>query len=125
MAGKKKQSDYLPLFRAAGLPQPVSEYRFPNAAGRKWRVDYAWPHSFLAVEIEGGVWTMGRHNHPSGFVADMEKYNHLALAGFWLLRFQPKELKAKDAKAIRMIRQFLESERPERQPVQMTIEIDW
>jgi len=77
---------------ALGLPVPEEEYRFHPE--RKWRVDYCWPDYKLAVEIEGGVWTFGRHNYPSGFEKDREKYNALAFAGYYLLRFVPKEIKS-------------------------------
>lgn len=73
----------------AGLPIPEPEYRF--AIPRMWRIDFAWPAQRIAVEIEGGVWTGGRHTRGSGFMGDMEKYNELALRGWHLLRVTPKQ----------------------------------
>jgi very-short-patch-repair endonuclease len=70
--------------RAAGLPPPVREHRFHPV--RRWRLDFCWPEERLAVEVEGGIWTQGRHTRPSGYVADCEKYNHLTLMGWRLLR---------------------------------------
>ena len=78
--------------RAAGLPEPVAEYCFHPL--RRWRLDWAWPDRRLALEIEGGVWTRGRHTRGAGFLADMEKYNHLALAGWRLLRCTPEEFRS-------------------------------
>ena len=46
----------------------------------------------IALEVEGGVGGLGRHNRPSGFIKDMEKYNALALDGILLLRVLPMEL---------------------------------
>ncbi len=77
-------------WRGLGIPAPVPEYRF--APPRRWRIDYAWPQAFLAVEIEGGAWTHGRHTRGTGFLADMEKYNALAEAGWRLLRYPPGKL---------------------------------
>ena len=68
-----------------GLPVPVAEHRF--AAPRRWRFDLAWLDRMLAVEIEGGIWTKGRHVRGKGFEKDMEKYNEAALAGWRTLRF--------------------------------------
>jgi hypothetical protein len=58
--------------RAAGLPYPIREFRFHPE--RRWRFDYAWPGAWLAVEVEGGVWTRGRHLRGAGFIRDCEKY---------------------------------------------------
>ena len=73
-----------------GLPKPVVEFLFHSE--RKWRFDFAWPQSRLAVEVEGGVWIQGRHTRGSGFVKDMEKYNAAAMLGWRILRFQPQDI---------------------------------
>jgi hypothetical protein len=75
-----------------GLPKPEAEYRFHPE--RKWRFDYAWPNHFLiAVEIEGAIWTGGRHTRGSGFAKDMEKYNAAGKLGWRVFRFTPTELR--------------------------------
>jgi len=74
-----------------GLPRPELEYKFHPT--RKWRFDYAWPDKKIAVEIEGGVWTRGRHTRGSGFVEDMEKYNMAGKLGWRIFRFVPSELR--------------------------------
>lgn len=50
----------------------------------------------IAVEIEGGVWTGGRHTSGSGFLGDMEKYNEAAAAGWRVLRFTPQAARKPD-----------------------------
>jgi len=70
--------------RALGLPEPEREYRFHPT--RRWRFDFAWPDRMLAVEIEGGVWSRGRHTRGSGFVKDCEKYAEAALLGWRVIR---------------------------------------
>ena len=72
-------------------PQLVREHRF--ATGRRWRFDFAHPESRAAIEIEGGVWTGGRHTRGSGFVADCEKYNRAALAGWTVFRLTAGQVK--------------------------------
>lgn len=79
------------LCRNAGIPEPVPEYRFH--ALRRWRFDYAWPLHKLALEIEGGIWTQGRHTRGSGAVADLEKYSEAALLGWRILYVQPRDLR--------------------------------
>lgn len=69
--------------------QVVAEYQFHPS--RKWRFDYALPQHRIAIEIEGGVWTGGRHIRAQGFLGDMEKYNTAAIMGWRLLRFTPDQ----------------------------------
>jgi hypothetical protein len=48
------------------------------APDRKWRSDIAWPSVRVALEIDGGTWTMGRHNRPGAVLKEMEKANGYA-----------------------------------------------
>ncbi len=74
----------------ANLPF-VREYRFDKT--RRWRFDFALPKQKLAVEIEGGVFSGGRHTRGKGFTADLEKYNAAALQGWCVLRYTAKSVK--------------------------------
>jgi hypothetical protein len=78
------------LLRSVGLPAPVREHRFHPV--RRWRFDYAWPSEKVALEVEGGVWTGGRHTRGAGFVADIEKYNAATVAGWRVVRVVPGKL---------------------------------
>ena len=84
------------FFRLVGdnpsIPDPVEEFKFHPA--RKWRVDLCWPDQKLALEIEGGVFTNGRHVRPTGFIKDLEKYHALSILGYGLLRFTPQQMKS-------------------------------
>jgi len=68
----------------AALPDPVVELRF--CPDRRWRFDLAWPERMLAVEVEGGTWSQGRHTRGGGYEADCEKLNAAAIAGWRVLR---------------------------------------
>lgn len=104
MSASSLEALFLIQLRALGLPAPEAEYRFH--ASRKWRFDFAWPHRLLAVEVEGGVYTGGRHTRGSGFEADAEKYNAAAEAGWTVLRYTPKYLR--DGSAVEQVRRMLE-----------------
>ena len=71
----------------------IKEYRFHDK--RKWRFDYAIPEHKIAIEVEGGVWTGGRHTSPKGFLGDMEKYNTATVMGWRVLRTTPEDLLAR------------------------------
>ena len=68
----------------------VKELRFFPT--RRWRFDYAIPEVKIAIEVEGGVYTQGRHTRPIGFLGDMEKYNTATSLGWRLLRVTPDTL---------------------------------
>lgn len=66
----------------------VTEYRFDNRdKPRNWRFDFAWPDRRVAVEVEGGVWSNGRHTRGQGFISDTEKYNAAVMQGWRVLRY--------------------------------------
>jgi hypothetical protein len=87
---KPKPNIFPTLCLSQGLPAPEAEHRF--AAPRRWRFDFAWPAYRVALEVEGGVWTGGRHTSGAGFVRDMEKYNAAGGLGWIVLRCMPKTL---------------------------------
>ncbi len=71
------------------------EWRFhPD---RKWRFDFAFLKPMIAIEIEGGTGTYGRHQRPGGFKSDCEKYNAAAKLGWRVLRYTTGMVMAGDA----------------------------
>lgn len=71
------------------------EYKFHPK--RRWRLDIAFPAQRLAIEVEGGIWTRGRHVRGAGMLEDMEKYAELAILGWRLIRVAPKHIKSGEA----------------------------
>jgi very-short-patch-repair endonuclease len=91
---KLKSDPYLwfeKLLIQEGLPRPTREYRFHPT--RRWKSDFAWPDKKLICEVEGGVWSSGRHTRGKGFIGDIEKYNSAIELGYTVLRFTPQMLK--------------------------------
>ncbi len=86
----KNHEPILRFFESHGLPRPAPEYQFSSL--RKWRFDFAWIPGRLALEVEGGVWTGGRHTSGAGFMSDMEKYNAGVILGWRILRCTPEQL---------------------------------
>lgn len=78
---------------AAGLPEPVMEYRFDPK--RRSLFDLAWPAVKIAVEIEGGVWVEGRHTGGAGYLVDIEKYNRATVQGWRLIRVPMGDVRMK------------------------------
>ena len=63
----------------------ILEYKFHPV--RRWKNDLFISSLGIAIELEGGVYSQGRHTRGSGFLGDIEKYNALTLQGFKLLRY--------------------------------------
>lgn len=72
---------------------------------RKWRFDYAIIAHKIAIEVEGGVFTQGRHTRGAGFMGDMEKYNQAVVLGWKLLRVMPNTLLTQNT--LELIKQLL------------------
>lgn len=70
--------------RAAGLPNPMREYKFHPT--RRWRFDFCWPARMAAMEVEGGTWAGGRHTRGAGFEGDCIKYAEALLLGWRVIR---------------------------------------
>lgn len=85
MAKSKLETLFWLQIQGYEIPLPEPEYRFHPS--RMWRVDFAWPSLLVAVELEGAIWTGGRHTRGAGVLADMDKYNSLSVMGWRLLRF--------------------------------------
>lgn len=94
------------------------EHRFHTS--RRWRLDFAWPDSMVAVECEGGIFPKrtvvrgrqvtqrGGHASVAGILRDIEKYNAAQIAGWMVLRITTKDLDlerdpARARRAVRMI----------------------
>lgn len=70
------------------------EYRFHPT--RLWRFDYLLGECegqpIVVVEIEGGIYTQGRHSRGAGMQKDMDKYNAATMMGYRVLRFSTQDI---------------------------------
>jgi very-short-patch-repair endonuclease len=72
------------LWAEWGGPPLTKEYKF--SAARRWRADYCHEDSRTLIELEGGIYSGGRHSRAAGFKADCDKYNAAAMLGYTVLR---------------------------------------
>jgi very-short-patch-repair endonuclease len=103
MTESKPEALFALQIRCEGLQTPEREFRF--AATRRFRFDFAWPLQSLAVEIDGGIWSRGRHTRGAGVERDMDKLNLAAVLGWRVLRFSPRHVTS--GEAIRLLSQLL------------------
>lgn len=98
------KTDFFTLLCRSDLKvECVKEHKFHPT--RRWRFDYAIPTAKIAIEVEGGVWTGGRHTSPKGFLNDMEKYNTATIMGWRLLRTTPERLCSNET--LQMVRDII------------------
>lgn len=89
---------------------------------RRWRIDVAacgadlnedgikaalargW-FPVVAIEINGGAWSRGRHTRGAGYIKDMEKLNMLTELGWRVLQFTPQQVR--DGSALAQIERCL------------------
>nr|WP_216076880.1 endonuclease domain-containing protein [Acinetobacter defluvii] len=72
---------------------------------RKWRADFYIVGSNMLIEVEGGIWSNGRHTRAQGYLGDMEKYNSAQVLGYSVYRYSTEQVKS--GKAIDEIRRLI------------------
>ncbi|MCB0041798.1 MAG: hypothetical protein KDE23_19075 [Caldilinea sp.] len=86
LGGRPLTPEYRFAAALVGGPGRGLRARLDAAGLHDWRFDRADLGSQVAVELEGGTWTQGRHVRPEGFAGDCAKYNAAALAGWLVIR---------------------------------------
>lgn len=87
-----RRQAFVAMCKSHGLPVPIPEYRFD--AERRWRLDWAFgpERQRVALEIQGGIFTGGRHVRGAALLREMEKLNAAAVAGFRVLFCTPEQV---------------------------------
>lgn len=96
------------MVQSEGFTLPVAEYRFHPT--RRWRFDYAWPDRLVALEREGGKFTVvrcecgrkrtvfvSRHHDRDGLERDAIKYATAAIMGWIVVRVTPRMIESGQA----------------------------
>ena len=84
---------------AAGLPDPVREYKFHPK--RKWRADFCWTQERVIVEVNGGTHQRMGHSTGRGIHRDYEKVNAAQLMGYTCLQVDREMIES--GEAVKMI----------------------
>ena len=80
----------------AELPAPVPQF-WVKVAGRRYRLDFAYPEVKLAIEVDG----FDPHNTRTAFDKDRARANDLVAAGWTVLRFTSESTQAHIASSVR------------------------
>ena len=68
------------------------EFKFHHK--RKWKADFHITGKHILVEVEGGIWSGGRHTRAKGYLGDLEKYNTATMMGYQVIRFSTEQVKS-------------------------------
>lgn len=87
----------------AALPEvrfhPTREWQIDVAITRQLPVSVDAQSEAIAIEINGGAWSRGRHVRGKGFIDDMEKLNALTELGWRCLQYTPQQVLSGEALA--------------------------
>lgn len=101
---------FLTYWRQFGTrAQPIQQFKF--CPSRKWRADFCFRRRMVIVELDGGVYTRGRHTRPAGYMADAEKLNAAAALGYAVLRIPGPLLSNDPLAVIEQVKQVLHARR--------------
>jgi len=86
------------------LPLPQTQYQ--GIEGRRFRFDFAWPESKVAVECQGGTWAEGQkrgHTRGSMYEKDCEKLALATAQGWSVFYLTTTMLQHNPARWLRLI----------------------
>lgn len=89
---------------------PVRQYRF--SPPRRWRFDFAWLDSKVAVEIEGGMFKGGGHQRGEAYTKNCEKYNAAVVQGWAVLRYTNLDMRRRPVQVVEEVRDLITQRLP-------------
>jgi len=72
------------VWQRCGGPELIKESKVCQE--RKWHNDYLHEATRTVIELDGGIYTNGRHVRPKGFIEDCVKLNTATMLGYRLIR---------------------------------------
>lgn len=84
--------------RRRGITAQKREYPFKGLSGdRRYRFDFAFPTEKVAVEVQGGIWSGGRHTRGKGFEEERSKSAQAQILGWKYIEVTPSMIRSGEA----------------------------
>jgi hypothetical protein len=92
-ASKPNPEIFLAMLRSHGIEESC-EQEFEFAKPRKWRFDWVFRDMVrpVALEIQGGIFTGGRHVRGAALLEEMAKLNEACILGYRVLFATPADV---------------------------------
>lgn len=90
-----------------GVPSGHSEFYVAPGTLHGWRFDICYPIQRLAIELQGGTWTRGRHSRGSGQTSDYTKHNYATRRGWRIIYFTSDMFKRDRSACIDLVKEML------------------
>jgi len=93
------ESQFELLIRAHGIPIPTAQWEVVAPDGRRFRIDYAYPHATVGIELLGAQF----HAAPERWSADLERLGVLAAMDWHVLLFTYEQVTSRPKTVVRAI----------------------
>lgn len=94
------ETRFLQLIRRAGFAEPVPQFQVRLSDSALARLDFAYPHRMIAIELDGVAY----HSGKSAKQRDRQRDNQLGALGWRILRFDWDDVTRTPDSVIRMMR---------------------
>lgn len=101
------EARFLDLVRGAGLPEPVRQLDLGDADHWIGRVDFAYTHALVVIELDGRRW----HGAKLDIEGDQRRDQQLAAAGWRVVRIGWTQLTTRPDDVVVLVRNLLRSPR--------------
>jgi very-short-patch-repair endonuclease len=94
---------FLKVLRTAGLDEPEKQASVPAEGSGRWRLDFAYPHHKVLIEVDGGRWHSGKQQASR----DRRRDNVMNIRGWTVLRFTWEDVVHNPAYVVEQVKRAL------------------
>ncbi|MPZ91369.1 MAG: DUF559 domain-containing protein [Actinobacteria bacterium] len=97
------ENRFLEVLRRGGLDEPDSQVSVESDAHKTWRLDFAYPHQKVLIEVDGRRFHAARRRQRN----DMRRDNVMNVRGWTVLRFTWEDVVTEPEYVLGLVRQAL------------------
>ena len=97
------ENKFLEVLRKGGLDEPENQVPVESDANKTWRLDFAYPHHKVLIEVDGRRFHAARRRQKN----DMRRDNVMNVRGWTVLRFTWEDVVTEPEYVLGLVRQAL------------------